>query len=209
MKYAIAKWLLLSIGTIVISEIFKKSIPIYELIYNSLSQKFTVEQINEIFDIQKRWQWATYIFLSILLLLKTSIIAVILYVGLFLSSRDLKFKQIWNIVLNAEFIFLLVPIFKIIWFSFFQPNYTLLDIQNFFPLSALNLVDYKSLETWFIYPFQILNVFEFIYILYLSSQIGKLTKTNTDYGLKIVCSSYVPVLFLWVVIVMFFTLNYS
>jgi hypothetical protein len=40
----------------------------------------------------------------------------------------------------------IIPIFKIIWFYFFQTNYTLEDIQYFYPLSALNIVDYKELE---------------------------------------------------------------
>jgi hypothetical protein len=48
---------------------------------------------------------------------------------------------LWGFVIIAEFVFLLVPIFKIIWFYFFQTNYTLEDIQYFYPLSALNIVD--------------------------------------------------------------------
>ena len=132
-----------------------------------------------------------------------------MYIGLFISNRELNFKTIWHVVINAEFIFLLVPIFKIIWFSFFQTNYNLQDLQYFYPLSALNIIGYKGLETWFIYPFQVLNLFELSYIIYLGFQIGKLTNTNTDYGLKIVGLSYVPSLLLWVAIVMFFTLNYS
>ncbi|MCD9576887.1 hypothetical protein [Flavobacterium soyae] len=208
MKYPFVKWLILSIGTILIGEIFKKSIPFYELIYNSLSQQFTIKQVKEIIDIQKKWEWINYIFLPILLLLKTSAISSIIYIGLFLSNKNLKFIIILNFVLKAEFIFLLVPIFKIIWFYFFQTYYTLEDIQYFYPLSALNIVGYKDLENWFIYPFQVLNLFELFYIIYLGYEIGKLTNTNADYGLKIVALSYIPSLLLWVTTVMFFTLNY-
>lgn len=209
MKYPFKKWLVISFVTILIGEVFKKTIPFYELIYNSLSQQFTVKQIEDIFEFQKKWEWINYIFLPILLLLKTSIIASIIYIGLFFSNKDLKFITILNFVFKAEYIFLLVPVFKMIWFYFFQTYYTLEDIQYFYPLSALNIVSYKGLETWFIYPFQILNLFELSYIIYLGFQIGKLTNTNTDYGLKIVGLSYVPSLLLWVAMVMFFTLNYS
>ncbi len=148
-------------------------------------------------------------FIPIFLLIKTTIIATILYIGLFFSNKDLKFKNLWDIVLKAEFIFLLIPIFKIIWFYFFQPNYNLEDIQNFYPLCALNIVGYKNLETWFLYPFQTLNLFELAYIIYLGYQVGKLTNTNTDNGLKLVAYSYAPALLLWVVTIMFFTLSYS
>jgi hypothetical protein len=89
-------------------------------------------------------------------------------------------------VIIAEFVFLLVPIFKIIWFYFFQTNYTLEDIQYFYPLSALNIVDYKELEPWLIYSSQVLNLFELIYWLILTNFIGNITETNMDHGLKIV-----------------------
>lgn len=105
--------------------------------------------------------------------------------------------------------FLLVPIFKIIWFYFFQTNYTLEDLQYFYPFSAINITGFNGLEPWLIYPLQTLNIFEVIYIIYLSYQIGDLTKTNADNGLKIVSFSYIPALILWITVVMFFTLNYS
>ena len=68
---------------------------------------------------------------------------------------------------------------------------------------------YQGLEAWFIYPFQVLNLFELAYWLILAFYIGKATKTNMDNGLKIVASSYGLALFLWVAVIMFFTLNYS
>ena len=100
-------------------------------------------------------------------------------------------------------------------FYFFQTNYTLEDLQYFYPLSTLNIVGYKGLEAWFIYPLQVLNLFEFAYWLLLSYFVGKLAFTEKDkgkpmdLGFKIVASSYGSALLLWVVVVMFFTLNYS
>ncbi|MFW0739738.1 hypothetical protein [Flavobacterium sp. T12S277] len=209
MKSPFIKWLVLSIVTILIAEIFKKAIHFDDLFYNSLSEQLTSQQIENFLGFQKKWQWVGYVFIPVLMLIKTSIIATILYISLFFSSKDLKFKNLWNIVLKAEFIFLLVPVFKIVWFCFFQTNYTLDDVQNFYPLSALNIVEYKNLETWFLYPFQTLNLFELAYIIYLGYQVGKLTNIKPDHGLKIVVYSYVPALLLWVVTIMFFTLNYS
>lgn len=203
------KWLILSMTSILIAEIFKKSINFDELIFNSLSEQFTSEQVEKFVGFQEKWQWVGSIFLPVFLFIKTTIVATILYIGVFFYSKDLKFNSLWNIALKAEFIFLLVPVFKIIWFCVFKINYTLEDIQNFYPLSALNIVGYENLETWFVYPFQTLNLFELVYIIYLGCQVGKLTNTDTDNGLKLVAYSYVPALLLWVVTIMFFTLNYS
>lgn len=210
MKHAFLKYLLVCFLFILTSEVLKSTINYKELIYNSFAEKLSSNQIKEILHLQDKWQWVGYIFVPIYILLKTAIISSILYIGtFFFSKKDIDFKNIWNCVVKAEFIFLLIPIFKIIWFYFFQTTYTLEDIQCFYPLSALNITGYKGIDPWLLYPLQTLNLFEVAYIIYLSYKIGSLTKTNADIGLKIVGYSYVPSLLLWVAVVMFFTLNYS
>lgn len=209
MKFPFIKWFLLSTATILITEIFKNSIKFEDLLYNFLSVQLNVKQVENFITFQRKWQWFSNLFIPFLLLLKIFVVSIILYIGLFFYNKDLKFNTILNIVLKAEFIFLLVPICKIIWFYFFQTTYTLEDIQYFYPFSALNIVGYKGLENWFIYPFQVLNLFELFYVIYLGYEIGKLTDTNTDYGLKVISISYLPSLFIWVATIMFFTLNYS
>ncbi|MFY8069661.1 MAG: hypothetical protein ACOVMG_06160 [Flavobacterium sp.] len=209
MKNILTKILLISILLISLSEATNYLLDYKNLIYNSLVEQLTTEQLKSIFDFQKKWQWVSYALIPILLLIKTSIISSILYIGAFFSSKETTFKTLFSIVLSAEFIFLIIPVFKIIWFYFFQTNYTLEDIQYFFPLSALNITGYQGVDPWLIYPLQVLNLFEVACIIFLSYQIGHLTKTNADTGLKIVAYSYVPALLLWVAVVMFFTLNYS
>lgn len=210
MKLPLFKYIFLTIITILLIEITRKSLDFNSALYNSLADKLTNQQIHDYFEFQKKWQWLEYLIIPIILLIKTSLIASILYMGIFFFSKiPITFKQLWNFAIIAEFIFLIVPIIKTIWFYFFQTNYTIEDIQYFFPLSALNIVDYKGLEPWLIYPFQIINLFELAYWLVLAYLIGKTTETNMDRGLKIVASSYGSALLLWVVVIMFFTLNYS
>jgi len=199
-----------SIVLIILGEATKVILDIDTLLYNTMAENLSPLQLNQYFEFQNKWKWVSYFFTPIYILIKTSIVATVLYIGTyFFNQKEIAYKLLWNIAIKTEFIFLLVPIFKIIWFSFFQTKSDLTDIQNFYPLSALNIIGYKGLETWFIYPFQILNLFEISYVIYLGFQIGKLTNTNTDYGLKIVSLSYVPSLLLWIAMVMFFTLNYS
>ncbi len=187
-----------------------KILKIDNLIYNSIADKLSTKQISDYFEFQDKWKWVGYIILPILFVIKTSSIACVCYIGVFFfSSKQITFKKLFDIVITAEFMFLLVPIFKILWFYFFQTNFTLEDIQYFYPLSALNIVGYEGLEPWLIYPFQVLNLIELAYWLVLAYYIGKATETTMDQGLKIVASSYGSALLLWVVVIMFFTLNYS
>lgn len=204
------KYLMLSFALISIKSFIDKVIISDELIYESLAEQLTTKQIHKFFEFQDKWQWVGYIFVPIIVLIKTSLIASTLYIGSFFFSKvAVTFKQLWGFVLTAEFVFLLVPVFKIVWFYFFQTNYKLEDIQYFYPLSALNITGYNNLEPWFVYPFQTLNLFELAYWLILAYHIGKATQTNMDNGLKIVGYSYGSALLLWVVVIMFFTLNYS
>lgn len=209
MKPILLNYLLLTLLFTIINEVSNTVLNLNGLLRHSLSDYLTLDQLNNYFEFQDKWHWLIYFFIPMIILTKTLIIATILYIGLFLSNREIKYINIWDIAVKGEFIFLLVPIIKTLWFYFFQTTYTLEDIQYFYPLSALNITGYKNLETWFIYPFQTLNFFELFYIIYLGFQIGKLTNTNTDYGLKIVSLSYIPSLLLWVATAMFFTLNYS
>lgn len=196
--------------SILSSLILKELLNLNKLFYSSLSEQFTTKQIEQYLEFQNKWHWLTYSFVPVIFLIKTLLISCIINIGtFFLSKIPITFKQIWNIVITAELVFLLVPIFKIIWFYFFQTNFTLEDIQYFYPLSALNIVGYEGLEPWLIYPFQVLNLIELAYWLVLAYYIGKATETTMDNGLKIVMSSYGSALLLWVVVIMFFTLNYS
>jgi hypothetical protein len=210
MKSTFFKCLLLSIALIVLSEITNRVLDLKGLLNNSLAEQFTQKQIKHFFELQDKWQWLGYVFIPLIVLIKTSLIASVLFIGTFFFSKiTVKFRQLWSIVICAEFVFLLIPIIKIVWFYFFQTNYKLEDIQYFYPLSALNILGYKDLESWYIYPFQTLNLFELAYWLILAYQIGKATETNMDRGLKIVACSYGFALLMWVVTIMFFTLNYS
>lgn len=203
------KFLTLAILTLVISVFSKNILSTESLIFNSLSDSLTQNQIEDYLDAKKKWQWISYLLVPLLLFLKVLLISVILDVGLFFREKEIKFKRIFEIVVKAEFVFLLIALFKTAWFYLFQTDYNLEDLQYFYPLSALNIIGYEGLQPWFIYPFQVLNLFELAYWFILAYLIGKELNENTDKGFSIVASSYGVILLIWVVGVMFFTLNMS
>jgi len=180
-----------------------------DLVKQSLLDYLTSEQIDDSLNLRSKWEILGYLIIPILLFLKMSIIAAVLDIGCFFFEQEIKYKKLLNIVVKAEFIFLLVTIFKTVWFYFFQPNFTLEDLQNFYPLSALNIIGYEGLQPWLIYPSQVLNLFELAYWFVLAYLIGKELNENTDKGFSIVASSYGVSLLIWVIGVMFLTLNMS
>ncbi|WP_445722540.1 hypothetical protein [Flavobacterium sp.] len=197
-------------------ELLKELLKLDQLTYNKLTETLSFNQVEKILQFQKKINNWLYLVLPLLIIFKIFLISSVLYIGTFFYSKaKVTFKQLFNAVVKAEFVFLGVGVLKIVWFYFFQTNYTLEDLQYFYPLSALNIVGYQGLEAWFIYPLQVLNLFELAYWLLLAYFIGKLAFTEKDkgkpmdLGFKIVASSYGSALLLWVVVVMFFTLNYS
>ena len=173
-----------------------------------MSDKFTQNQVDKIFDANKKWEWIGYLIMPFFLFAKIIVIASIINLGLFFFEKKIKFKNLLTIAIKAEFVFVFLTLCKIIWFAF-QYGYTLEDVQSFYPLSALSLVGYKELQPWFVYPFQTLNLFELAYWIILAWLLGKEIQSTTDKALKIVASSYGSALLIWVVAVMFLTLNMS
>jgi hypothetical protein len=182
---------------------------------NEASKTLTKSQIDQILTPETNNQYLNLITISISILIKVISISIIIFTGSILFEKKITIKNIFFIVIKLEYIFLVTVLFEIIYFKFINTTASLNDIKYFYPLSALNIVGYRGLESWFIYPLQVLNLFELAYWLLLSYFIGKLAFTEKDkgkpmdLGFKIVASSYGSALLLWVVVVMFFTLNYS
>lgn len=179
------------------------------------SKTLTKVQIEQILTPETDNEYLNLITISISTLFKVILISTIVFTGTLLFEKKISMRNVFFIVIKLEYIFLIPILFEIIYFKFINTTATLEDIQYFYPLSALNIVGYQGLEAWFIYPLQVLNLFELAYWLLLSYFVGKLAFTEKDkgkpmdLGFKIVASSYGSALLLWVVVVMFFTLNYS
>lgn len=204
-----SNFIVLALLMISINIISVNLLNVNEVVYNSLIESLTTEQIEEFLGFQKKWEWLSYCVLPLFLLIKISIITAILDIGCFVFDKEIKYSKLFNIAVKAEFVFLLVIVFKTIWFYFFQQDYTLEDLQYFYPFSVLNIIGYDGLQPWFIYPLQIVNLFEVVYWLILVYFLEKELQITPKKGFSIVASSYGTGLLIWVVGVMFLTLNMS
>ena len=180
-----------------------------DLLLNTLAGQLTDEQINELLNLRGKWDWINYFIYSISLLVKLILIAGILDAGCFFYEKEISFKKLFIIAVKAEFIFLFVIVFKTIWFYVFKQDYTLKDLHYFHPLSAINITGYNNLDPWFVYPLQAVNLFEITYWFLLAHLISKEIKGRLGNEISIVFSSYGICLLIWIISVMFFTLNIS
>lgn len=172
--------------------------------YQSYSDQLSVDQISNLFNKQLEYRYVTYIFLVLMYLFKFSTISTVIYTGFFFYNIKVSFSQIFKIVLLSELIFIIPIVFKFVWFAYVHHNYTLTDIQSFYPLSLKNLVSTNLLWT---YPLQTLNIFEVGYWFLLAYLLADTLDINFDKSLKVILSSYLPMLATWLIFVMFLLVN--
>lgn len=182
------------------------------LYFTTFSEQLTFEQINNILLENKKWEWVGYLLVPILTLLKILIIASYLSLGAFFATNKLSYKSLFKIALQAEFIFIVPVIIKLLWFSFVQTDYSFVDIQLFSPFSALGIFDVAVIQknqAWLIYPLQTLSVFEVAYWFLLAKGVSEILKKDFTKSFELVMASYGTGLILWIVTVMFITVTYG
>jgi len=178
-----------------------------DIVFEEYGQQMAYERIVEILDSRKKHEWIFYSFTAIIRIIKILIVSLIIYTILLAFYSKVAFKKILETVILAELIPLIAIFIKFIWFSFIQTDYSLKELELFYPLSAITLFDYNNLEIYYIQGLQLINIFELFYWFVLAYGISRLVNTTLKDGMKVVLSSYVPALFLWVVFVTFLTIN--
>lgn len=205
-------FLLLNIFLIIIiyySNNFLISDPLF---FNTFAEQLTYEQIEKLISESAKWQWVGYALMPVLITLKITLAATCLSIGIFFVTNRFNFKDLFGAALVAEFVFLVPSILKIIWFAFFKTDYDLLDLQLFYPLSALSLFDEAAVQqnqSWLVYPLQTLNLFEVAYWLLLAKGVSEVIKRDFTKSFELVMASYGTGLVLWIVTIMFITVTYG
>lgn len=186
-----------------------------ELLQQTFGSQLAYERINAMFALSRKWQWVGYAIIPVVILLRVFYTSVFLYTGLFFADISTGFGKIFKIALWADFAFVLSGVAKLIILIFFKEVSTLHDLQ-FQPLSLMELFNQAAVDTLFLYPLSLLNLFElgyFVALVWLLKELLKEEQPEMYFGmgksLQLVGVSYGSGLLLWVIIVMFITLNLS
>jgi hypothetical protein len=165
----------------------------------------------QLFEGLKKYSWIGYATMPIALIIKFSLVSIIIYTGIFFCElhEKISFKKIFGVVIASEIVFLFTSLVKFIWFCFFAGNYDLNDMNFFYPLSLCNLFSQSEVDKLWIFPLQILNLFQIIYILLLSYGLYVQTGIQQAKIEKAVLISYLPGLVIWVALIMFLTIGSS
>jgi hypothetical protein len=185
------------------------------LYYLTFGNQLPAHRIDEMLEISRKWQWTGYAIIPVIILLRAFYTSLFLYIGLFFADIRAGFGKLFRIALLADFVYGLAGFVKLVILIFFREVPTLDDLQ-FQPFSVMELFGNSQVDPLFIFPLSLLNLFELAYFLILAWQIKGLIRhavpenpSGFAKSLRLVTASYGSGLLLWIILVMFVTLNLS
>ncbi len=175
--------------------------------YQSFGEQLSLQRFEALMEQSRKWQWIGYAITPLLYLFKLGLVALCLFTALLFAEYEVRFAQVFKVALIAEAIFLVPAFLRLLWFAEFQPSFSLEEVSQFMPLSMANLFDTATLEKWLIYPLQILNLFELLYIFFLAYGLRSILAKAFSEVLSVVLSGYGLGLLLWVALVIFLNIS--
>jgi hypothetical protein len=176
----------------------------YSLFHNTLDS----DRIEQLIQRNQRFQWVSYFIQPLFLLLRCTIFASVLFAGLLLTKESLSFGKCIRIVIIADGLALIVTLIRTAWFIL-RPNSSPLDFQTFYPLSIVQLLDIHKIPKYLIYPLQQINLFEVGYWILLAFGVRSLTNRKWGPSFSIVAATYGISMLIWILCVVFITLQFS
>ena len=187
--------------------VIEKTVIVSDTLYfEALSETLAYERIQEMLSFQKEIVWVGYLMIPVVVTIKVFLISICLLTGFVLNRQKVSFKHTFQMVLLLEAVWLVPAIIKTSYFLVAK-DYTLENMNNFYPHSLLAIFDAKNLNPVLIYPLYTLNFVELVYILLLGVGVQRLTNQEYTDSLKDVLSTYFVGLLVWVLCVCFLMVN--
>lgn len=183
-------------------------------IFDFLSKDYPSAVVQDYIESQKKWWWVPYAVTPLVIGIKLLLVAFCLNFIKLLdipSLEKVKFSDFIFWALIAEVVFIIAGFYKFVNFYWINADYTLEDLQTYFPISLLNLKEHISEEKWLAYPLQLVNLFELAYWIILAMGIKELSNETISYqkSFGLVALTYGVGLLFWVGVVSFVILNAS
>jgi hypothetical protein len=178
-----------------------------ELYYQNFSDRTTFQSIQDFIQMRNKLWWLNFLIQPLFVLLKVTFATICVSISAMLSNIEFELKTVFKAVLFAESVFIVVHILFLINLYLHIETIMIENISSYYPLTLLSFYGIENVVQWLHYPLKTLNIFEILYaiaIAYFASIQWKLNFTET---FAIVAPSYLTGLILWIMLVIFLTLN--
>lgn len=177
------------------------------VVYNVLSEQYSIEQIQKISNSLKSWQYLAYVLIPVIIIIRILYTSFCLYAGSLFQEYKWGFKKIFNISLKADFIFILSQIVNFYYYLLLKDAHTL-NAVNTNCLSILNWVGQENVPKWLVSALNSASVFELLYIILLVTLIHKSFKQKIVKTTVFVLLTYGVGTYLYIATMTFLYLNY-
>jgi hypothetical protein len=191
------------------SVLFQEVLFTDKVYFATYNEQFDADKIVRLIYKSKQDVWFGYLLLTIAYGLKFILTSLCIMTGCFVLKLSIRFRDAFRICIFSESVFVIPLVLKFFYFLLIKTNFTLVDVQNFSPLSLLSVFDYHSLSAYLIYPFEAVNVFEVVYWFVLAYLLKQKIKENFDKSLQVILYGYVPALSVWILFVMFLSITFN
>jgi hypothetical protein len=165
-------------------------------------------RISKTIEMRQHFLWISYIAQPLLLLMRCTVFSGAIYTGAMLSGPVIEYRNCLRIVMLAEMVTFLSTLIKITCFLVL-PSLSPKSFQYFFPLSITQLLNLDAVPKYFIYPLSQLNLFEVVYWILLAMGVKYFSQQSWGHALKIVASTYGALLLVWILVIVFISLQFS
>ncbi|HKJ67937.1 MAG TPA: hypothetical protein VKA68_08265 [bacterium] len=178
-----------------------------DFIVRSYEELLPANTLTGFIHFRERFEWAGYVIMFSMIPIKVSYSAICINTGTLLAGYDVRFTRIFKAGLFGEFVFLFATLFQFAWILTVLRPEVIQDLEGFYPLSLLGLLNSESVPGWIHLPLQKLNLFELGYVVVVSEILKVYTRTDFRKIFIIVAISYGFGLLLLIAVAMFLTLQ--
>lgn len=181
-----------------------------DVYYRSLGERIATDRIADILDARDSFAWLVYVLIPLMVLIRVSFTAICLNIGTLFSGHTIGFGKLWRIALIADVVLVIQSVFRTtLLIAMGDDTTTLNEIGFFNPGSLISFTGVPESAPWISYPLYVMNVFEILYWLVLSMGLHWTLKQSYGKSFGQVMASYGVGLLIWVVTVVFLSINYS
>jgi hypothetical protein len=173
----------------------------------TLSTQLSPEKISQLIVLRQKLEWVSYFVFPVFLFIKIAFPAFCIFVIGFLLDLKLTWKRLFRVALMSEAVFLIPAIIRSAYFLMYPPE-AMEDVTSFAPFSLAQLAG-PELPAYWLYAAQTINIFEIVYCLLLAKGIQLYSGKSILQSIGLVMKSYVIGLMLWVVFVIFLSIQFS
>lgn len=175
-----------------------------EVLYNSLAQDLTLEEIESVANLTRSYAWGIFIWAPLNILAQIFLISICINIGTLLLRYEIRFKEIFAVVTKAFVIFAIARLILIGTYIVFGVD-ELNDLDYLTRLSLYALVNEQTLSDWMVFPLQKINLFQLFFILLLAVGLNLLQRHGLQRWIPFVFGTYGLGLAISIVLVIFLT----